>query len=182
MKGIYRVLLIAIVICMAFPVGAMAEDIDLSYLEKIIIEKQSDEVLVTVPSEMYSLDETEFPYELNSDQSATFTLTYEEYAALMDAVRQGIDSALQDMIADESFNLVSIKANENYSAYELVVTNEELHFGQMFGVLGLMIYSSHYMAFDGEVNLPISFTFINQVSGEVIDSFTSDDLAADTST
>lgn len=186
MKGIFRVLLIAVLLCVVLLSSAAAEEMiifpeeDMSYLEKVVVEKNAQTVSIMLPPEMVTEEgvwEGSIPPAYNADGGMTLTLTYSEFDEYLNTLRETLNEGLQDMVADESFGFVSIEAGESFTEYTITINGEELSFAGIFGVYGLQMYSIIYSVYSGESIDMITFSIVDGNTGTVVSSFTDADLA-----
>lgn len=180
MKSISRFLLSLMVLCVMLFSSAIAEEVDMSYLSEVVVEKNALDVSITLPPEMVTTEgawEGSIPPVFNADGGMTLTLTYSEFNEYLNTLRTSLNDGLRDMVADESFGYESIKANEDFTDYVITVAGEELSFGGIFGVYGLLLYSAFYSAYSGEVPNAITFTVVSSDTGAIISSFTDADLS-----
>lgn len=179
MKSTSRFLFSLIVLCMMLLPSAIAEEVDMSYLSEVIVEKNALDVSITLPPEMVTTEsawEGSIPPVFNADGGMTLTLTYSEFNDYLNTLRTSLNDSLRDMVADESFGFELIEANENFTNYVITVAGEELGFGGIFGVYGMLLSSALYSAYSGEVPNTISFTVVSGDTGAIISSFTDADL------
>ena len=186
MKGIFRVLLIAVLLCVVLLSSAAAEEMiifpeeDMSYLEKVVVEKNAQTVSIMLPPEMVTEEgvwEGSSPPVYNADGGMTLTLTCSEFDEYLNTLRETLNEGLQDMVADESFGFVSIEADESFTEYTITINGEELSFAGIFGVYGLQMYSILYSVYSGDGIETISFAIVNGDTGAVVMNFTDTDLA-----
>lgn len=152
----------------------------MSYLEKVVVEKNAQTVSIMLPPEMVTEEgawEGSIPPVHNADGGMTLTLTCSEFDEYLNTLRETLNEGLQDMVADESFGFVSIEANEDFSEYSITTAGGELGIADIFGVLGLLINSAVYSVFSGVSFDTVSFTIIDSNTGSVVTSFTNADLA-----
>ncbi len=114
---------------------------------------------------------------LNSDGSVTLVMTKEQHRELMAAVSETIDEGLADMIESEDYpNITAISANDNYTVFTITTRNEEISLGETLSVLTFYLYGGMYAVFSGENVDNIHVDFVNEASGEIIDSADSKNL------
>lgn len=147
-------------------------------------EKKLVNVEVTLPSEFMEdvtqedLDEqvaegTFKSATLNEDGSATYVMSRSQHKKMMEQLQQDIQDTLSEMIGSEELpDVTDIKANSDFTEYEIYTTNTELSLMEMFMVLGLYMYGGYYTAFAGEPVDDITVTYYNSDSGDVIDTMT----------
>lgn len=180
MKSILRALIVAFLFCIVSMSIVYAEEEDLSYLEKVVVEKGIDTVTITLPPEMITegeMWEGSIPPVMMNDGGEMLHLTYSEYDELLSVMREGLKEGLQDMVADESFGYVSIEVNDDFTDYIITIDGEEMSFAGIFGVYGLLIYSGIYSVYNGEDLGTITFSVVDNNTGLEVASFTDTDLA-----
>ena len=92
----------------------------------------------------------------------------------MEGLSKTIDEALQEMIGSEDYpNATAAEHNDNYTSFTVTTKSEELGFNESFSVLSFYIYGN---SFNGTPADNIHVDFINEASGEVIDSFDSENM------
>lgn len=178
MKSILRALVVALFLCIMSMSIVYAEG-DLSYLERVVVEKGIDMVSITLPPEMV---EDEDVWEgsilpvMNDDGGQTLFLTYGEFDEFLNMMREDLKKTLCEMVEDETYEYVSVEANKDFTNYIITVDGEKLSLGGTFGVFGLQMCSYLYSIFSGESFETISFTVINKNTGETVSSFTNTDF------
>lgn len=180
MKSILRALIVAFLFCIVSMSIVYAEEVDLSYLEKVVVEKGFDTVSITIPPEMVANNDSwegSIPPVLNDDGSQTLIMTCSEYDDFLFILRESMNEDLRAMSEDESYGFVSIEANEDFSEYSITTAGGELGIADIFGVFGLLINSAVYSVFSGVSFDTVSFTIIDSNTGSVVTSFTNADLA-----
>ena len=101
----------------------------------------------------------------------------EEADKTMEGLSKTIDEALQEMIGSEDYpNITAVEHNDNYTSFTVTTKSEELGFNESFSVLSFYIYGGMYNSFNGTPADNIHVDFINEASGEVIDSFDSENM------
>ncbi len=114
---------------------------------------------------------------LSSDGSATYVVTKAQHADIMDDLRESINQGLAEMITSGDFpNFVSIEANNTFTEFTVVTKSEELSLMDSFSVMGLYMFGGMYNAFNGTPADNISVSFVNEASGNVINTANSRDL------
>lgn len=114
---------------------------------------------------------------LNEDGSATYKMTAAQHKAMLSEMTKSMDETLAEMPKSEAFpNVVSIEANDDYTDFKIVTTNEELDITERFSVMMFYSYGGMYSAFKGEEVDNIHVSFINEASGEVIEERNSKDM------
>ena len=76
----------------------------------------------------------------------------------------------------KSANITAVEHNDNYTEIKVTTESEELSLNESFSTLAFYIYGGMYNAFNGTPVDNIHIDFINEASGEVIDSFDSENM------
>lgn len=114
---------------------------------------------------------------LNADGSVTYVMTKAQHAEVMDEMKKSIEDSLAGMIGSDDYpNIVSIKANDNYTEFEIVTKNEAIDFNELFSVYAYYIYGAMYNSFNGTPVDNINVKFINEASGSLIEEYNSKDM------
>ena len=158
---------------------------NLNILDKINVENGLYDVKMTLPPEFVSVstqDEAdkkakENGYEsaiLNSDGSATCTLSKITYKRTLKRIEKEIDNALNSMIKSKDFpDITKITVNGIYTNYVITTTNNGISSADLYSALSYFTYSCMYAAYSGENVENIHIDFVNEKSGKTIDSFDS---------
>jgi hypothetical protein len=114
---------------------------------------------------------------LGDDGSITIVMSRSQHKKTMEGLSKTIDEALQEMIGSEDYpNITAVEHNDNYTSFTVTTKSEELGFNESFSVLSFYIYGGMYNSFNGTPADNIHVDFINEASGEVIDSFDSENM------
>ena len=114
---------------------------------------------------------------LGDDGSVTIVMSRSQHKKTMEGLSKTIDEALQEMIGSEDYpNITAVEHNDNYTSFTVTTKSEELGFNESFSVLAFYIYGGMYNSFNGTPADNIHVDFINEASGEVIDSFDSKNM------
>ena len=114
---------------------------------------------------------------LGDDGSVTIVMSKSQHKKTMEGLSKTIDEALQEMIGSEDYpNITAVEHNDNYTSFTVTTKSEELGFNESFSVLSFYIYGGMYNSFNGTPADNIHVDFINEASGEVIDSFDSENM------
>ena len=114
---------------------------------------------------------------LGDDGSITIVMSKSQHKKTMEELSKTIDEALQEMICSEDYpNITAVEHNDNYTSFTVTTKSEELGFNESFSVLSFYIYGGMYNSFNGTPADNIHVDFINEASGEVIDSFDSENM------
>lgn len=114
---------------------------------------------------------------LNDDGSATYTMTKKQHKALLEELRENINTTLDEMPGSEDYpNITRIEANDNFTEFKVTTKNTELDFAETFSIITFYFCGGMYNAYSGDEIEDISVTFVNSDSGEIIDTFNSSDI------
>ena len=114
---------------------------------------------------------------LGDDGSVTIVMSKAQHKKTMEELNKTIDEALQKMIGSEDYpNITAVEHNDNYTEIKVTTESEELSLNESFSTLAFYIYGGMYNAFNGTPVDNIHIDFINEASGEVIDSFDSENM------
>lgn len=158
--------------------------------QAIEVDKNLLTVEITVPADYFSEADTQESLDanaaekgyksvtLNPDGSVTYVMTKAQHNELMIEIRATIDDSLEDFVASGDYpTFVSIEANENYSAFDVVLSTDSVGLTEVFSVFVFYMLGGMYNAFNGTSVDNISVSFINQATGEVIETANSQDMA-----
>ena len=114
---------------------------------------------------------------LGDDGSVTIVMSKSQHKKTMEELNKTIDEAFQEMIGSEDYpNITAVEHNDNYTEIKVTTESEELSLNESFSTLAFYIYGGMYNAFNGTPVDNIHVDFINEASGEVIDSFDSENM------
>ena len=114
---------------------------------------------------------------LGEDGSVTIVMSKSQHKKTMEGLRTTIDETLQEMIGSEDYpNITAVEHNDNYTSFTVTTKSEELSFNETFSTFAFYIYGGMYNSFNGTPADNIHVDFINEASGEVIDSFDSENM------
>mgnify|MGYP001027420794 FL=1 len=156
--------------------------------EEINSDEDTSDIELTIPADFVGqqtqadLDKKAEEYGiksivLNSDGSATYTMTKQQHTEFLEEYRAQINSTLNELIGSEDYpNFTAIKANENYTEFTITTKSAELDMAESFSVIAFYMYGGIYNVLNGEEIDNISVTFINADSGEIISVSNSSDM------
>jgi hypothetical protein len=166
------------------------ETIGLEDIGEIEVDEGIFDVTLSIPADFADVDKTQADYDamavemgyksitLNKDGSLIYVMTKSQHREMMVKLRNNIQEALDDMCGSEDYpNFVSLKANDDYTEFEVVTKSEELNLKESFSVLGLYVYSGMYNVFNGTKVDNIHLIFINEATGNIISESNSADMA-----
>ncbi len=117
---------------------------------------------------------------LNSDGSVTYKMTKAQHKELVVQIKETIDTQMNEMIGSEDYpNIVGIEANDDYTSFTITTTSTELGLMESMSTLAFYMYGGMYNAFAGEQVDNIHVDFVNEESGQVIQSADSKNMGSD---
>ncbi len=162
---------------------------DLESLDDVDVEKGIFDVELTIPAD-YVGEQTQEDLDkiaeehgfqsiiLNSDGSATYTMTKKQHSDLMDEYRDQINNNINEMIGSEDYpNFTKIEANENFTEFTVTTKSAELDMNESFSTMAFYMYGGLYSVFSGENISNVSVTFVNADSGNIISTANSSEMA-----
>ncbi len=115
--------------------------------------------------------------ELNSDGSVTYKMTKSQHKELLSKIKETIDSQLSDMIGSEDYpNFVNIETDDDYRNFTITTKSTELGLSESMSTLIFYMCGGMYASFSGEAVDNIHVDFVNEETGEVIQSADSKNL------
>lgn len=113
---------------------------------------------------------------LNEDGSATYVMTKAQHNEMMKELSDNISRSLEEMIGSEDYpNVVAIDASNDYTEFTITTSSSELDFNEAFSVMQFYIYVGMYNIFNGTPVDNVSVTFVNETTGEIIETANSSD-------
>lgn len=113
---------------------------------------------------------------LNEDGSATYVMTKAQHNEMMKELSDDISRSLEEMIGSEDYpNVVAIDASNDYTEFTITTRSSELDFNEAFSVMQFYIYGGMYNIFNGTPVDNVSVTFVNETTGEIIETANSSD-------
>ena len=114
---------------------------------------------------------------LGDDGSITIVMSKAQHKKTMEELNKTLDEALQEMVGSEDYpNITAVEHDDNYTNFKVTTTSEELSFNESFSSFALYMFGAMYNSFNGTSVDNIHVDFINEASGEVIDTFDSKNL------
>lgn len=163
------------------------ENTSIEAVGDVDVEKSLFSVVITIPSDFIG-DKTqedlnnladEYGYKsivLNEDGSATYTMTKKQHQDTLSEYRKQINTGLEEMIGSEDYpNFVKIETNDNFTQFTITTKSKELDSNESLSAMVFYMYGGMYAAFSGEEVDNVSVTFLNEETGEIIESLNSKD-------
>ena len=114
---------------------------------------------------------------LGDDGSITIVMSKAQHKKTMEELNKTLDEAVQEMVGSEDYpNITAIEHNDDYTNFKVTTTSEELSFNESFSGVAFFMFGAMYNSFNGTSVDNIHVDFINEASGEVIDTFDSKNL------
>lgn len=113
----------------------------------------------------------------NDDGSYTIKMSKAKHKELMDNLKKSFDEDLEKTVESENYpNFKKIETNDDYTEFKITTSSESLDFNESFSVLGFYMYGGLYNALNGTPVDNVHVDFINESSGEIIESYDSRDM------
>ncbi|MBE5825253.1 MAG: hypothetical protein E7307_01315 [Butyrivibrio sp.] len=116
---------------------------------------------------------------LNSDGSVTYKMTKTQHKELVAKIKETIDTQMSEMVGSEDYpNIVSVEANDDYTNFTITTKSTELGLMESMSTLAFYMYGGMYNAFAGNKVDNIHVDFVNEASGQVIQSADSKNMGS----
>ena len=162
-----------------------ADEKELSALGDVAVENGILTVSITIPATYESnvtqeaLDQaagdTYLSAKLNDDGSVTYKMTKIQHARMLKQLKDGIDSASQEMINNEQYSFTDIKHNEDCTQFDVTISSSEVSLYDSFAVLTFYVYGGMYGIFSGHPAEKVVVNYYDP-SGNLIESADSSQL------
>ena len=113
---------------------------------------------------------------LNDDGSVTYKMTKGQHKEVMEGIKESIVEALDEMIASEDYSFTKIEPNSDFTKFKVTTTSSELNLAEFFSVLAFYMYGGMYNVFNGTEVENIAVDFINEATGQIMNSANSRDM------
>jgi hypothetical protein len=149
-----------------------------------LVELDDDRIALTIPSDYVygatasDLENTakELGYEsilLNSDGSATYTITKEQHQAMLADLAAGIREKLDAVPGSDSYDdISSIEANGDFTYYKVTLSSTTADFNASMSVMLFKMYGTMYNCFNGVTDETIVIEYYNK-NGDLVASYDS---------
>ena len=91
------------------------------------------------------------------------------------ATQESEESAIE-MIASEDYSFTKIEPNSDFTKFAVTTTSSELNLAESFSVLAFYMYGGMYNIFNGTEVENIAVDFINEATGQIMNSVNSRDM------
>lgn len=154
------------------------------------VEKELFDVTITIPASWYESTGAEITQEdldseysgdgyksatLNDDGSVTIVMTKSQHKKLMEEIKEGVISSIQELVDDKDNSISKIDYNDNFTEFSVTLNSEQVSFVESFAVLALNIYGGMYHIFNGTNVDNIKTTFYD-LNGSVIEEYNSSEM------
>ena len=106
----------------------------------------------------------------------TYKMTKGQHKEVMEGIKQSIEEALDEMIASEDYSFTKIEPNADFTKFKVTTTSSELNLAESISVLAFYMYGGMYNIFNGTEVENIAVDFINEATGQIINSANSRDM------
>ena len=111
---------------------------------------------------------------INKDGLATFTMSKSQYNEMMEEIGNSIVSTIDEIVnSGDYMSIKEISYNEDYTEFHVKVNRQQYEAGfDGFAIMGLVIVSTYYSAFEGNSreDLKTIFNMVDETTGEIYDT------------
>ena len=153
--------------------------------ESLSVDKGIVNVDVTLPASFF-LDSTEeeiiaeakengiIETVVNKDDSVTYTMSKSKYNEMMKEIGDSIASTIDEIVNSGDYTSIKeISYNKDYTKFDVKVNRQQYEEGfDGFAVIGLVMVSTYYNAFEGNSReeLKTIFNMVDETTGEIYDT------------
>ena len=156
-----------------------------NYIDFLNVNKGMVNVDVTLPASFFiAATEEEIIAEakengvtetvVNEDGSVTYTMSKSKYKEMMKEMGDSVLSTIDEIVNSEDYTSIKdISYNKDFTEFDVKVNRQQYEEGfDGFAIVGLVIVSTYYSAFDGKSgeDLQILFNMIDETTGEIYDT------------
>ncbi len=94
----------------------------------------------------------------------------------MKEIKQSIEEALDKIIASEDYSFPKIEPNSDLTKFAVSTTSSKRNLAESFSVLAFYMYGRMYNFFNGTEAENIAVDFINEATGQIINSANSGNM------
>ena len=127
--------------------------------EEIIAEAKENGILETV---------------FNKDGSVTYTMSKLKYNEMMEEIRNSIVPIIDEIVNSEDYTSIKdISYNKDFTEFDVKVNRQQYEEGfDGFAIVGLVIVSTYYSAFEGKSgeDSQTIFNMVDETTGEIYDT------------
>ncbi len=114
----------------------------------------------------------------NSDGSFTIVMTKGQQEDVLEMLSSTISEAFDELIKSEYCSFTDIQANDDYTSFTVKTDSEELGLMDSFMIMEFYTFGGMYNTFSGRTVDNIHVDFINDSTGDAVESADSGDLEA----
>lgn len=111
---------------------------------------------------------------VNEDGSVTYKMSKSKHKELMKEMKDSVESTIDEIVNSGDYTSIKeISYNKDFTEFDVKVNRQQYENGfDGFAILGLVIGSAYYSAFDGKSgeDLQILFNMIDETTGEIYDT------------
>lgn len=166
------------------PATQESEESAIEDIGKVKVEQKLLNVEITVPADFVGettqadLDANVsagkfLSAKLNDDGSVTYKMTKGQHKEVMEGIKESIEEALDEMIASEDYSFTKIEPNSDFTKFAVTTTSSELNLAESFS---FYMYGGMYNIFNGTEVENIAVDFINEATGQIMNSVNSRDM------
>lgn len=136
-------------------------------------EKERIDLLIETPedAQQYAIDNEFTSCELGNDGSVSITMTKARHEELMETLRDAISLTSKDKAGSEYYpNIVNVEFNDDFTEFTVTTKSETVEVDEYISALDFFYYGWYYNTFNGTPAENIHVDYINEASGEVIES------------
>lgn len=113
---------------------------------------------------------------VNEDGSVTYIMTPTQHKEYLKSLKESFEESNQDLIKDQNNSIEDIKANDNFSKFDIYVNPDSYSSLDSLMALGFYIQGGFYRMFNGDKDASVVVNFINKNTNEVIETADSTEL------
>ena len=160
-------------------------EIEENYIDFLNVNKGIVNVDVTLPLSFF-IDSTEeeiiaeakengiIETVVNKDDSVTYTMSKSKYNEMMKEIGDSIASTIDEIVNSGDYTSIKeISYNKDYTKFDVKVNRQQYEEGfDGFAVIGLVMVSTYYNAFEGNSReeLKTIFNMVDETTGEIYDT------------
>ncbi len=151
-------------------------------MSTVTVNKDASNVELTLPKELVNattqkeLDAVaeESGFEsiiLHEDGSATYTMSQEQHELMLTGIAEGIQEKLDELMDAGGYqSFKDLKVNSDFTEFTVTTASTELDAEESLSLVPFYMYGGLYNIFNGTPSANIHVDFINEASGEIIES------------
>ena len=111
---------------------------------------------------------------VNKDGSVTYTMSKSKYKEMMKEMGDSVVSTIDEIVNSGDYTSIKeISYNEDFTEFDVKVNRQQYEEGfDGFAIIGLVIVSTYYSAFEGKSgeDLQTIFNMVDETTGEIYDT------------